>query len=106
MNAFFDLTRPLFRLVLRALLLFAGAVFALSLLLAAVVMLAFSLLGALLTGRKAAPVVFWQQFRDLRARRFDGGAFGRRARGTTDTSGRTAPVGDIVDVSSRDVTPR
>ena len=67
MNAFFDLTRPLFRLVLRVLLLFAGAVFALSLLLAAVVMLAFSLLGALLTGRKAAPVVFWQQFRDLRA---------------------------------------
>jgi hypothetical protein len=84
----------------------AAAVFALSLLFAGLLAVAFMLLRALLTGRKPAPVMVWQRYRE--ASRASSARWTDRAT-PSDTLAqkgvRTVPE-DVVDVIPRDVTPR
>jgi hypothetical protein len=92
-----DLPRRLIGLAFRLLLLAAAAIFTLSLLFAAVVVLIFSVLRALLTGRKPAPAMVWGRFRDFRAQSaWPGQGPGRHAQGGQ------APA-EVVDVQAREV---
>ena len=89
-------------LVLRLLFALAAAVFAVSLLLAGLLTVVFVLLRALLTGRKPAAFVVWQRFRQA-------ASWTPRTRPGAAPSGpgaRVVPADDVVDVPSRDVTPR
>ncbi len=80
-----DLVRRLAGAVLRLALGLSAAVFALSLLLATLVLVGFSLPWALLTGRKVAPSLVFGRYRSFSAR--------RPGRGPT----------EVVDVEAREV---
>lgn len=105
MNRFSDFLRRwvggLFKLVLSL----ALAIFVLSLLLAALVVVLVSSLWALLNGRKPAPVVMFQHFRQA-SQRYAGGVWPGRP-GAGRAAGRGAAVGhavgDVVDVQAHEV---
>jgi ornithine cyclodeaminase/alanine dehydrogenase-like protein (mu-crystallin family) len=93
-------------LALRLVFGLAAAVFAVSLLFAGLVAVAFMLLRALLTGRKPAPVMVWQRYRE--ASRASSARWTARATpsDTPAQKGARAVPADVVDVIPRDITPR
>lgn len=98
MNSFTDLLSRAVRGVLGLLLGLSLAVLALSLLLAALVVVLGMTLWALVTGRKPAPVMVFQRFREA-SQRYTGGAWASRA-GTPASSVRDL---DVVDVQAHEV---
>ena len=93
MNAFSDLLSGLLRALLRLTLFLAGAIFVLSFLVAAVLVVIGVSLWSLITGRKPAPVVLFTQMRE-RSRRYASGAWSR----AEPASGQ-----DVVDVEATEV---
>lgn len=91
MNALTDIIGRLLRGLLRILLALAGLVFLVSLMLAGVIAVALLSLWALLTGRKPAPVMVFQRFRQTSSRY-----------GAWSGGGRSAG-GDVVDVQAQEV---
>lgn len=98
MNGFTDLISRALRTVLGLLLGLSLAVVALSLLLAALVVVLGMSLWALVTGRKPAPVVVFQRFRQA-SQRYAGGVWPGPA-GPHGPSGRDV---DVVDVQAHEV---
>lgn len=84
-----DFVRSLLRFVLKLALGLMAAVFAVSLLAAAVVVLAFSLLKALITGKKPAPAMVFSRFQGYAPQDL----WGRKAK----------PAGEVVDVEVREL---
>lgn len=89
-----SLVSQLLRFVLKATLGLFAAIFALSLLLAALIVLTLSLLKSLFTGRKPAPAMVFSRFQQFSTQRM--------------WPGRPAPkgplnAGDVVDVEVREV---
>lgn len=97
MNSFTDLFSRAVRGVLGLLLGLSLAVLALSLLLAALVVVLGMTLWALVTGRKPAPVMVFQRFRQA-SQRYTGGAWA--SRGGPQAGGREV---DVVDVQAHEV---
>jgi len=96
-----NLVSTIIRLGLRLVLIAAAAVFALSLLLVALLSLAFVLLKALLTGRKPAFVTTFQHFNQARQQ------FKRNGWATRSGTGFARPVSDdVVDVQAHEVQAR
>lgn len=62
-----DIVNQIFRFILKLVLSLFGAVFALSLLLVTLVVLALSVLKSLVTGRKPAPAMLFEQFQQFRS---------------------------------------
>jgi len=91
MNALTDIVGRLLRGLLRFLLALAGLVFLASLMLAGLIAVALLSLWALLTGRKPAPVMVFQRFRQTSARY---GTWSGPGRSTGD---------DVVDVQAQEV---
>ena len=89
------LISKILRFFLKLVLGLFAAVFALSLLVAALIVMALSLLKSLLTGRKPAPAVVFGRFQRYSPQGMWPGAAGRDAGAT--------PVGDVVDVEAREV---
>ena len=87
------LVGQIFRFFLKLVLAVLGAIFALSLLAAALVVLALSLVKALLTGRKPAPAVVFSRFQRFSPGGVWPGAAGRAPQGK----------GEVVDVEVREV---
>ena len=102
-----DFLGSLTALLLRLAFALAAVVFAVSLLLAGLVAVAFMLLRALLTGQKPAPVVLWQRVRA--ASQASSARWTRRPPGPGNPPSqpgvRPLPA-DVVDVPSRDIPPR
>ena len=84
-----DLVSSLLRFVLKLVLGLMAAVLAVSLLAAALVVLAFALLKALITGKKPAPAMVFSRFR------------GYAPQGMWPGKGK--PAGEVVDVDVREV---
>lgn len=97
MNGLFDFFGRLVRGVLRLALGLAALVFVLSLLLAALVVMLGVTLWALITGRKPAPVVVFNRFRQT-SQRYTQGVWPSR---NTGAPGRS--MGDVVDVQAHEV---
>ena len=96
----------LLRFVLKLVLAALGLVFAVSMLLAALVMLMFGLAKWAVTGKKPAPFAAFSQFRQFR--KF--GQFGQFGSGqfkpySSASASRPAPESQIVDVVVREVKP-
>ena len=81
----------LIRFTVKVVLAFLGVIFAISLLLAAVVLFLVSLLKWLITGKKPAPFVIFSQFNRFRS----GGGWAKTA--------QTKHTADVVDVEAREV---
>ena len=94
MNTPADPISRLLRFVLRMVFALAATVFLISLMLASLVVVLGMSVWALLTGRKPAPVVLFQQFRQARE---------RYAQGMFRTA---AATGDVVDVQATEVHER
>lgn len=92
MNLISDALGGLARLLTRLALWAAGAVFALSLLAAALVVVVVLTLRALFTGRKPEPVVVWRRWQSAAK------TMRRQARGANSDA-------DVVDVQAREVSP-
>lgn len=95
MNGFIDFLGRVLRGVLKLVLGLALIVFVLSLLLAALVVVLGVSLWALVTGRKPAPVMVFNRFRQT-SRRYTEGVWPGRA-------GTGRPMDDVVDVQAREV---
>lgn len=80
---------------LRVLFAVAALLFTVSLLVALAVIVTMSLLWSLVTGRKAAPTVLWQRYRQASAQARWAGRMAPRG-------GRMQPV-EVVDVQAREV---
>ncbi len=91
MNNFTDLVSRLLRFALRLVFALAATVFLVSLMLASLVVVLAVSIWSLLTGRKPAPVVLFQQFRQARE---------RYAQGMFRTGTASA---DVVDVQATEV---
>ncbi len=93
-------------LALRLVFGLAAAVFAVSLLFAGLVAVVFMLLRALLTGRKPAPVMVWQRYRE--ASKASSARWTNRATSPATPAARGArpTPADVVDVTPRDIPPR
>ena len=91
MNTFADLISRLLRFALRMVFALAATVFLVSLMLASLVVVLAVSLWSLLTGRKPAPVVLFQQFRQARER-YAQGMF-RPGASTADCGGRAGHRG-------------
>ncbi len=101
MSLITDLIGGVISLALRIVLALAAAVFAVSLLLAGLFVVAFMLLRGLITGRKSAPTMVWQQYRQASQARWT------QRPGTAGQPGqRPANPADIVDVTPRDLPPK
>lgn len=101
---------PLSRLLqftLRLIFWVFAAVMAVSLLTAALIVVALSLLKALITGRRPAPTMAFGRFQRFSAKDIWSGAaagapvFGQRPAGAADSPAR--PAGDVVDVEVREI---
>ena len=79
------------RFTIKVVLTFLGFIFAISLLLAAIVLLLFSLLKWMFTGKKPVPFVIFSQFNRFRS----GGGWAKTA--------QTKHTADVVDVEAREV---
>ena len=100
MSLISDLIGGVVSLALRIVLALAAAIFAVSLLLAGLFVVAFLLLRGLITGRKAAPTMVWQQYRQASQARWT-----QRPGSPARPGQRTADPADIVDVTPRDLPP-
>lgn len=98
MNEISDLLRRALAWSIALLLMLAGAVFAVSLFLALLLLAVFGFVGALLSGRKPAPLVLWSRWRAMRSR----SPFFAAGRGGVARSG-AAGTSDVVDVEAREV---
>ena len=94
MNGLFDFFARLVRGILKLALGVAALVFVLSLLLATLVVVLGMSLWALITGRKPAPFVVFNRFRQTSQRYTQGVWPGR---------GPAQPMGDVVDVQAHEV---
>ncbi len=83
----------LIRFIIKLVLTAFGLVFAMSLLLAALVAVVFSLLKSLITWQKPAPFVVYSQFKQFR----------QGARGGWPFAQKPTPQSDVVDVEVREV---
>lgn len=81
----------LIRFIVKVMLTMLGAVFAVSLFVAAMLLLVFSSFKWLVTGKKPAPFVIFSQFNKFRS----GGGWARNA--------KTQATADVVDVEAREV---
>jgi hypothetical protein len=106
MSLISDFIGRIVSLALRLVFGLAAAVFALSLLFAGLVAVVFMLLRALLTGRRPAPVMVWQHYRE--ASRASSARWTSRSATAADpvAKGVRAVPADVVDVTPRDITPR
>ena len=106
MSLISDFIGGLVSLALRLVFGLAAAVFALSLLFAGLLAVVFMLLRALLTGRKPAPIMVWQRYRDA-SRASSARWTGRAASAANPAAkGVRAVPADVVDVTPRDIPPR
>jgi hypothetical protein len=114
MSLIADMASRIVSLALRLALGLFALVFALSLMVAGLIAVFFMLLRSLLTGRKSAPVMVWQRYRD--ASRANSGRWTNRTNrttppGTPGTAGTPTARGarpastDVQDVTPRDITP-
>ncbi|MDO9480064.1 MAG: hypothetical protein U1E02_45045 [Hydrogenophaga sp.] len=101
MNGFTDFLGRVVSGIIKLVFGLAVAIFVLSLLLAVLVVVLVSSLWALLSGRKPAPVVMFQHFRQA-SQRYTGGVWSGRT-GAGRTAGRGAKPGDVVDVQAHEV---
>ncbi len=90
MSSFSEVLNSLFRGVLRLVLLVASGIFVLSFLAAALIVVVAVSLWSLLTGKKPAPVMMFEQFR-ARSQRFGQGAWGQDGAASRQSN-------DVVDV--------
>jgi hypothetical protein len=104
MSLISDFIGSLVSLALRLVFGLAAAVFALSLLFAGLLAVVFMLLRALITGRKPAPFMVWQRYRD--ASRASSARWTGRAATDPAAKGVRAVPADVVDVIPRDIPPR
>ena len=92
-----DIVNQIFRFILKLVLGLFGAVFAVSLLLVTLIVLALSLLKALVTGRKPGPAMLFEHFQQFRSQAaWPGNAARERAAGNQ-------AGGHIVDVEVREI---
>ncbi len=85
-------------------LLVVGGVFAASVFVAVVLVIAFGVLAALLTGRKPEAFELWSRWRAMRDGSRFGAVFNRSgAPAAVRPKGARAPTTDVVDVESRDL---
>lgn len=98
MNGLTDFIQGVVRGAIKLLLVLAAAIFVVSLLLAAIVVMLAVSIWTLLTGRKPEPVRIFSQFRQSSARFAPGGWPGRPGGGKP---GQPAP--DVVDVQAHEV---
>ncbi len=111
MSLIADMASRIVSLALRLALGLFALVFALSLMVAGLIAVFFMLLRSLLTGRKSAPVMVWQRYRD--ASRANSGRWTNRTTppGTPGTAGTPTARGarpastDVQDVTPRNITP-
>lgn len=86
------------------LLVAAGAVFAFSVFLALLLVAAFGVMGALLGGRRPAPLVFWSRWREMRARNpFAAAAAARESFARSGAPRAHAERAEVVDVEAREL---
>ena len=104
MNGLFDFFGRLVRGVLKLVLGVAALVFVLSLLLATLVVVLGVSLWALITGRKPAPLVVFNRFRQTSQRYTQGVWSGRGPAQSKGDVGSVGSVGDVVDVQAHEVT--
>lgn len=90
-----------FRFVLKLVLAALGLVFVVSLLAAALIMVAFSLLRSLITGKKAAPAMIFSRFRKFSPGGQWSGAPRRESR--DGAAGQPGATSDVVDVEAREI---
>ena len=90
-----------FRFVLKLLLAAFGLVFVVSLLAAALLVLAFSLLKSLITGKKTAPAMVFGRFQKFSPEGMWPGA--SRREGRDGSSGKSGTASDVVDVEVREI---
>ena len=93
-----NLLSGLLRGVLKVVLVMFGLVFGLSLLVAAIIMLVFSQLKYLITGKKSTAAMVFQRFREFKS----GGAWPTAAPGAA----KPGHQGDVVDVQAREIPSR
>ena len=86
----------IFRFILKLVLGLFAAFFALSLLAATLMVVAFSLLKSLLTGRKPAPAMVFGRFQQFSAQ-------GMRPGGSPREQASSADAGNVVDVEVREI---
>lgn len=101
MNGFSDFLGRVVSGIFKLVFGLALAIFVLSLLLAVLAVVLVTSLWALLTGRKPAPVVMFNHFRQT-SQRYTGGVWPGRA-GAGHPTGRGAERGDVVDVQAHEV---
>lgn len=90
-----------FRFVLKLVLAAFGLVFVVSLLAAALIMVALSLLRSLVTGKKAAPAMIFSRFRKFSPGSQWPGAPRRESR--DGAAGKPGATSDVVDVEAREI---
>jgi|688.fasta_scaffold1177977_1 hypothetical protein len=88
-----NLLSGIIRFIIKLILAAFGLVFAVSLLLAALIAVVFSLLKSLITWQKPVPFVVYSQFRQFR----------QGARGGWPFAQKSTPHSDVVDVEVREV---
>jgi hypothetical protein len=88
-----NLLSGIIRFIIKLILAAFGLVFAVSLLLAALIAVVFSLLKSLITWQKPVPFVVYSQFRQFR----------QGARGGWPFAQKSTPQSDVVDVEVREV---
>ena len=91
----------LFRFTLKLVLAAFGLVFVVSLLAAALIVLAFSLLKSLITGKKTAPAMVFGRFQKFSPEGMWPGA--SRREGRAGSSGKPGTASDVVDVEVREI---
>ena len=90
-----------FRFVLKLVLAAFGLILVASLLVAALVVVAFSLLKSLITGKKTAPAMVFGRFQKFSPEGMWPGASRRQSR--DDSTGRPGTASDVVDVEVREI---
>jgi hypothetical protein len=90
-----------FRFALKLVLAAFGLVFVVSLLAAALIVLAFSLLKSLITGKKTAPAMVFGRFQKFSPEGMWPGA--SRREGRDGNSGKSGTASDVVDVEVREI---
>ncbi|MBS3911003.1 MAG: hypothetical protein KGZ70_04085 [Hydrogenophaga sp.] len=101
MNGFSDFLGRVVSGIVKLVFGLALAIFVLSLLLAVLAVVLVASVWSLLTGRKPAPVVMFNHFRQT-SQRYAGGVWSGRP-GAGHRAGRGADLGDVVDVQAHEV---
>ena len=102
MDTLMNFVSAIFRTALKLVLIAAAAVFALSLIVVALLSVVWVLLKALLTGRKPTFVTTFQRFNQAR-QQFKRGGFGAVGPSAAGGFGYGAPAADVVDVQAHEV---